>query len=114
MRFVCPDAPVLVFPPKAGTHVWHGHRPSPVWQVSLDFGDMFDYLATDPDTRAILLYLEGITHRRKYMSAARAASRTKPVLVLKAGRSTAAADAATSHTLPIPTNRCRIRHRRPR
>jgi acetyltransferase len=66
--------------------------------VDVDFGDMLDYLAADPDTRAILLYLEGITHGRKFMSAARAASRTKPVLVLKAGRSTAGARAATSHT----------------
>jgi acetyltransferase len=66
--------------------------------ADVDFGDMLDYLAADPDTRAILLYLEGITHGRKFMSAARAASRTKPVLVLKAGRSTAGARAATSHT----------------
>src|SRR5271170_5375896 len=66
--------------------------------VDVDFGDMLDYLAADPDTRAILLYLEGITHGRKFMSAARAASRTKPVLVLKAGRSTAGARAAASHT----------------
>jgi acetyltransferase len=66
--------------------------------VDVDFGDMLDYLAADPETRAILLYLEGITHGRKFMSAARAASRTKPVLVLKAGRSTAGARAATSHT----------------
>src|SRR5271170_2774154 len=66
--------------------------------ADVDFGDMLDYLAADPGTRAILLYLEGITHGRKFMSAARAASRTKPVLVLKAGRSTAGARAATSHT----------------
>jgi acetyltransferase len=66
--------------------------------VDVDFGDMLDYLAADPDTRAILLYLEGIAHGRKFMSAARAASRTKPVLVLKSGRSTAGARAATSHT----------------
>ena len=51
-----------------------------------------------PQTRAILLYVEGITHGRKFMSAARAASRIKPVLVLKAGRSNAGARAATSHT----------------
>ena len=63
-----------------------------------DFGDMLDYLAADSHTRAILLYVEGITHGRKFMSAARAASRIKPVLVLKAGRSNAGARAATSHT----------------
>ena len=66
--------------------------------ADVDFGDMLDYLAADPDTRAILLYVEGITHGRKFMSAARAAARIKPVLVLKAGRSNAGARAATSHT----------------
>ncbi|MGB9648720.1 MAG: bifunctional acetate--CoA ligase family protein/GNAT family N-acetyltransferase, partial [Stellaceae bacterium] len=66
--------------------------------ADVDFGDMLDYLAADPQTRAILLYVEGITHGRKFMSAARAASRLKPVLVLKAGRSNAGARAAGSHT----------------
>jgi acetyltransferase len=66
--------------------------------ADVDFGDMLDYLAADPHTRAILLYVEGITRGRKFMSAARAASRIKPVLVLKAGRSNAGARAATSHT----------------
>ena len=66
--------------------------------ADVDFGDILDYLAADPHTRAILLYAEGITHGRKFMSAARAASRIKPVLVLKAGRSQAGARAATSHT----------------
>jgi acetyltransferase len=66
--------------------------------ADVDFGDMLDYLAADPHTRAILLYVEGITHGRKFMSAARAASRLKPVLVLKAGRSNAGARAAASHT----------------
>src|SRR5271170_8042632 len=66
--------------------------------ADVDFGDMLDYLAADPSTRAILLYAEGITHGRKFMSAARAAARGKPVLVLKAGRSTAGAQAAASHT----------------
>ena len=84
--------------------------------VDVDFGDMLDYLATDPDTRAILLYLEGVTHGRKFMSAARAASRTKPVLVLKAGRSAAGARAATSHTGVLAgadaVLRCRVSPRR--
>src|SRR6516164_4007933 len=66
--------------------------------ADVDFGDMLDYLAADPLTRAVLLYVEGITHGRKFMSAARAASRIKPVLALKAGRSDAGARAATSHT----------------
>lgn len=66
--------------------------------ADVDFGDMLDWLAADRQTRAILLYVEGITHGRKFMSAARGAARLKPVLVLKAGRSTAGARAATSHT----------------
>src|SRR5215470_5441620 len=66
--------------------------------ADVDFGDMLDYLAADQDSRAILLYVEGLTHGRKFISAARAASRLKPVLVLKAGRSNAGARAAGSHT----------------
>ncbi len=66
--------------------------------ADVDFGDMLDYLAADAHTRAILLYVEGITHGRKFMSAARAAARLKPVLVLKAGRSMGGARAAASHT----------------
>ncbi len=64
----------------------------------IDFGDLLDYLALDGRTRAILLYVEAITHARKFMSAARMASRNKPVVVVKAGRSAAGAKAALSHT----------------
>src|SRR6516165_6346598 len=66
--------------------------------ADVDFGDMLDYLAAAQHTRAILLYDESVTHGRKFMSAARAAARLKPVLVLKAGRSQAGARAASSHT----------------
>jgi len=66
--------------------------------ADVDFGDMLDYLAIDPHTHAILLYMEGLTDGRKFMSAARLASRIKPVLVLKAGRSDDGARAASSHT----------------
>jgi acetyltransferase len=66
--------------------------------ADVDFGDLLDYLATDRDTRAVLLYVEAITHARKFMSAARAAARSKPVVVIKAGRSGEAAKAAQSHT----------------
>jgi hypothetical protein len=65
--------------------------------ADVDFGDMLDYLAADGHTRAILLYAEGITHGRKFMSAARAAARAKPVLVLRAGHSAAGAKAAHLH-----------------
>ena len=64
----------------------------------VDFGDMLDYLAVDTGTDAILLYIEGVTQARKFMSAARAASRLKPVIAIKAGRYPAAAHAAASHT----------------
>jgi acetyltransferase len=66
--------------------------------ADVDFGDMLDYLGDDAATRAILLYVEGLTHARKFMSAARAAARRKPVLVVKVGRFAEAARAARSHT----------------
>jgi len=66
--------------------------------ADVDFGDLLDYLASDADTRAILLYMESVGSPRKFMSAARAAARNKPVIVVKAGRSPAAAQAAASHT----------------
>ena len=66
--------------------------------ADVDFGDMLDYLAGDTATKAILLYIEAVTSPRKFMSAARAASRLKPVIAIKAGRHEAAAKAAASHT----------------
>lgn len=66
--------------------------------MDVDFGDMLDYLATDVHTRAILLYIESIESPRKFMSAARAASRNKPVIVIKSGRSALGQKAAASHT----------------
>lgn len=64
----------------------------------ISFGDMLDYLATEPSTSAILLYIESITQARQFMSAARTAARNKPVLAIKAGRVSEGARAATSHT----------------
>lgn len=66
--------------------------------LDVDFGDMLDYLANDPRTDAILMYVEGIKHSRKFMSAARAAARMKPVLAVKGGRFEAGMKAAASHT----------------
>lgn len=54
--------------------------------VDVDFADLLDHFATDHRTRAILLYVEQIRDARKFMSAARAAARAKPVVVVKAGR----------------------------
>jgi acetyltransferase len=64
----------------------------------VDFGDMLDWLAADASTGAILLYIEAVTHARKFLSAARSAARSKPVIAIKAGRQGAAARAAASHT----------------
>ncbi len=64
----------------------------------VDFGDMLNYLAMDIHTDAILVYMEGVTNSRKFMSAARAAARAKPVIVVKSGRFEAGARAAASHT----------------
>ncbi|BEP55535.1 bifunctional acetate--CoA ligase family protein/GNAT family N-acetyltransferase [Variovorax sp. V118] len=64
----------------------------------VDFGDLLDHLASDAHTRSILLYVESIESPRKFMSAARAAARNKPVIVVKAGRAGNGVKAAASHT----------------
>ncbi|MET0436110.1 MAG: bifunctional acetate--CoA ligase family protein/GNAT family N-acetyltransferase [Devosia sp.] len=66
--------------------------------ADIDLGDMLDYLATDGSSRAILLYVEAVTHASKFLSAARRAARLKPVVVVKSGRHTGGARAALSHT----------------
>ncbi|MFP4906427.1 GNAT family N-acetyltransferase, partial [Paraburkholderia sp. BR14261] len=55
-------------------------------EADVDVGDVLDYLASDPSTRAILLEVDTIRAARKFMSAARAAARNKPVLALRSGR----------------------------
>jgi acetyltransferase len=67
-------------------------------ELDADIADLLDYFAQDPDTRAILLYLEAVKDAAKFMAAARAASRIKPVIVVKAGRMTQGAKAAATHT----------------
>ncbi len=66
--------------------------------IDVDFGDMIDYLGNDDSVKSILLYIENLTNFRKFMSAARSVARVKPIIVLKAGRSSAGARAAASHT----------------
>ncbi len=66
--------------------------------IDVDFGDLLDFFAMDRGTRAILLYIESVKDARKFMSAARAAARTKPVLVVKTGRHAQGAKAAMTHT----------------
>jgi acetyltransferase len=66
--------------------------------ADVDVGDVLDYLGGDPETQAILLYLEAVDEARKFMSAGRAAARNKPVIVIKSGRVSEGARAAASHT----------------
>ncbi|MGD8843041.1 MAG: bifunctional acetate--CoA ligase family protein/GNAT family N-acetyltransferase [Gammaproteobacteria bacterium] len=66
--------------------------------ADLDFGDYLDFLVSDPRTRSILLYIEGIMDARRFMSSLRMAARIKPVIALKVGRHTAGAAASMSHT----------------
>ncbi len=68
--------------------------------ADIDFGDVLDYLGSEPETTAILLYMEsiGADEARKFMSAARMAARNKPVIAIKAGRFAEGARAAASHT----------------
>jgi acetyltransferase len=66
--------------------------------IDVDFGDLIDYFGSDPKTKSILMYVEGLTEARKFMSAARHFSRTKPIIVVKSGKFTESAKAAASHT----------------
>jgi acetyltransferase len=66
--------------------------------LDVGWGDLIDYLGDDPRTRAIVLYMESIGDARAFLSAAREVALTKPIIVIKAGRSEAASRAAASHT----------------
>jgi acetyltransferase len=66
--------------------------------ADVDFGEVLDFLVADPATEAVLLYVEGIRDARRYLSALRAGSRVKPVVVLKVGRYATGSKAASSHT----------------
>jgi acetyltransferase len=66
--------------------------------IDVDFGDLIDYFGSDPKTKSILMYIEGITEARKFMSAARHFARTKPIIVVKSGKFTESAKAVASHT----------------
>lgn len=66
--------------------------------IDVDLGDLIDHFGTDPKTRSILMYIEGITNAKEFMSAARHFARTKPIIVVKAGRFRETARADVSHT----------------
>ena len=69
--------------------------------TDVDFGEILDYLVSDPNTRSILMYIEGIRNARRFMSALRAAARIKPVILVKVGRHAAGSRAAMSHTASL-------------
>ena len=64
----------------------------------VDFGDLIDYFGADAHTSSIILYIESITDARKFMSAARHFAKSKPIIVVKSGRTARSALAAASHT----------------
>ena len=66
--------------------------------LDVDFGDLIDYFGTDPQTKSIVLYVESIKNARKFLSAARGFARTKPIVVVKAGKFHESAEAAICHT----------------
>ena len=66
--------------------------------MDVSFGDLIDYFGQDPNTKSIVLYVESIADARTFMSAARAFSREKPIIVYKSGRFPESAAAAASHT----------------
>jgi acetyltransferase len=66
--------------------------------LDVGWGDLIEYLGDDPHTRSIIIYMESIGDARAFVSAAREVALSKPIIVIKAGRSEAAAKAAASHT----------------
>jgi len=72
--------------------------------IDISFYDLIDYFSDDPNTDNILIYMESLKEARKFMSAARAFSRQKPIVILKVGRTVAGSKAAKSHTGAITGN----------
>jgi len=66
--------------------------------IDVGFNDLIDYFGQDPETQSIVIYMESLTNARRFLSAARAFSRTKPIILLKTGKSAEGAKAAMSHT----------------
>ncbi len=85
-------------------HVGFSYFVSVGEMVDIGFHDLIDYFGNDPDTKAILIYMETLTQARRFMSAARSFARTKPIIVLKVGRSQEGAKAALYHTGSITGN----------
>ncbi len=79
--------------------------------ADVGFGEVLDYLAVDPQTRSILLYIEGVSNARSFISGLRVAARLKPVIVVKSGRNESGTRAAVSHTGALVGARSSIRRR---
>ena len=72
--------------------------------IDVDFADLIDYFGMDQRTSCILIYMESLKDARKFMSAARAFARSKPIIILKAGRSAEGGQATLSHTGSLAGN----------
>jgi len=70
--------------------------------ADVGWGDLIDYLGNDARTRSILIYMESVGDARPFLSAAREVALTKPVIVIKAGRTAEGARAAAAHTGAVP------------
>ncbi|ANV84667.1 acetyl CoA synthetase subunit alpha [Picosynechococcus sp. PCC 7003] len=66
--------------------------------LDVDWGDLITYLGDDPNTKSIVIYMESVGNARSFLSAAREVAIAKPIIVIKAGRTEAAAKASASHT----------------
>lgn len=66
--------------------------------LDVDFGDLINYLGNDPNTKSILMYVENIKNPRSFLSAAKEVAMTKPIILIKGGKTEASAKAALSHT----------------
>ena len=72
--------------------------------ADVEFHDLIDFFGKDPETNSILIYMESLTNARKFLSAARAFAITKPIIILKVGKSSQGSKAAKSHTGSITGN----------
>ncbi len=72
--------------------------------IDVSFHDLIDYFGNDPETTSILIYMESLKDARRFLSAARAFARTKPIIILKVGKSSEGAKAAMSHTGSLTGN----------
>ncbi|MCS7039133.1 MAG: GNAT family N-acetyltransferase [Caldilineales bacterium] len=79
-------------------HVGFSHFVSIGSMLDVGWGDLIAYLGDDPETHAIVIYMETVGNARAFLSAAREVALNKPIIVIKAGRTAAAAKAAASHT----------------